>query len=372
MKKTKIKKILVVRLHAIGDLVITTVFFNMMKKNFPAYKIDLLCYEYVRGLSRHIANIDRFVFINNKTFKFLNPFNWYYLIKFFLICFKIDCDIIISFHPNIYINYILKLIFIYIRKKEVLIPGEGYLKDIVDPSFSHYKRGLNHYKDVMPQFFNSLIVKLNYKPIANNVSFENPSLIVYKNDLENCIKKYNLPQNSFIAIFPGGGSNIGEKTSSRRYPYMDVVIIDAFKEDLNKPKLVLLGSKDDLILCNKLLFNLSLNGFNVTNLCCKTNISEYISILFLSSFVITNDSSALHISSALKKPFIVFFGPTDYREMLYISNKNSYVFYSNKDPVYFGKLKDKNIQKEHFFDAIDKKEVSNKIRFLYLNLSFKN
>jgi len=49
---------------------------------------------------------------------------------------------------------------------------------------------------------------------------------------------------------------------------------------------------------------------DIVNLCGKTNIQEYISIIFDSSMVLSVDGSAAHLAAAFKRPNLTLFGPT--------------------------------------------------------------
>jgi len=53
------------------------------------------------------------------------------------------------------------------------------------------------------------------------------------------------------------------------------------------------------------------NSIDVINLCGRTGLKELIALINTARLVITNDSGPLHISTALNKPTIALFGPTD-------------------------------------------------------------
>lgn len=78
------KKILVIQLKQIGDVLLSSPICNTLKKNFPDYTIDYIIYDYTFGVVENNPNIDNVIKITSKErnsklefFKFLFKLNKY-------------------------------------------------------------------------------------------------------------------------------------------------------------------------------------------------------------------------------------------------------------------------------------------------------
>jgi heptosyltransferase-2 len=69
---------------------------------------------------------------------------------------------------------------------------------------------------------------------------------------------------------------------------------------------ILIGSKDDVALCNRIAGASS----SVLNLAGKTTLSEAVEVLRGATFAVTNDSGPLHLAQAVDCRTIAIFGPT--------------------------------------------------------------
>ncbi len=76
-------------------------------------------------------------------------------------------------------------------------------------------------------------------------------------------------------------------------------------------QIVLIGDKHDVPDAQKVR---SLMQSSVIDLCGRTNFKELCGVLKMASLVITNDSAPLHIADSLKIPVLAIFGPTDPRK----------------------------------------------------------
>ena len=86
-EKNKVKKILIIRIDRIGDLVLSTPAIRAVKENFPQVKIDLFVNSYTQELVVNNPNIDKLII--DKENKLLN-----------------DYDLAVSLHPGIRSNYL--------------------------------------------------------------------------------------------------------------------------------------------------------------------------------------------------------------------------------------------------------------------------
>ncbi|MFC0166857.1 lipopolysaccharide heptosyltransferase II [Pseudoduganella danionis] len=74
-------------------------------------------------------------------------------------------------------------------------------------------------------------------------------------------------------------------------------------------QVILLGSPKDKEACIEVASQLA--GAQVFNLAGATSLAEAIALIAVSSAVVANDSGLLHIASALNRPVVALYGPTD-------------------------------------------------------------
>jgi len=74
-------------------------------------------------------------------------------------------------------------------------------------------------------------------------------------------------------------------------------------------QVILLGSPKDKDACSEVAAQLE--GAQVFNLAGATSLAEAIALIAVSSAVVANDSGLLHIASALNRPVVALYGPTD-------------------------------------------------------------
>ena len=78
-------------------------------------------------------------------------------------------------------------------------------------------------------------------------------------------------------------------------------------------RIVLLGGPDEIDECKRIA---DLAGARVVNLCNKTSLLELLPICEPAAFVVANDTGTAHLASAAKRPMVVICGPTDPRMVL--------------------------------------------------------
>ncbi len=77
-------------------------------------------------------------------------------------------------------------------------------------------------------------------------------------------------------------------------------------------QVALFGSPDEADLCQSIADSISASGIQAKNLAGQTTLSEYIDLAAACHVYLTNDSGAMHISSALGVPTVAIFGATDH------------------------------------------------------------
>ncbi|MBS3150039.1 glycosyltransferase family 9 protein [Candidatus Woesearchaeota archaeon] len=139
-----------------------------------------------------------------------------------------------------------------------------------------------------------------------------------------------------VVIHPGANYKSHEWVPER---YIKVI---QFLIDNYDASIIITGSNKD-----KNILEYILKQFNnpILDLCGKTNIKEFFSIIKNSDLVISVDTSAMHIAAAFNKPIIAIFGD-GYPKMWYPYTENKVILFKDYST--------KNIYEEDVIEAIQK------------------
>lgn len=279
-----IKKILLVRLRLIGDVLMTTPSVKILRNALPSTKIYYLVEPPQNELLEGNPDIDRLIVIDRKaSFKEL-----FGLIKKMR---EERFDVAIDFHGGPRASILTLLSGAKIRV------GYSYSPRRV---FYHIKveRG------VKDGFIHSVINQLNLlKGIG--IEWEDiPPLFMpsidgeEKEKLDKIFKDKGLENKNFIVFHVSAGN---------RYREWGVEnwknLIKAISKDM-KLTSVLIGSRDDIF------YERSLDFPNVVSLIGRINLREVREVIRKSLLFVGPDSGPMHIASTTDTPIIALFGPT--------------------------------------------------------------
>lgn len=111
--------------------------------------------------------------------------------------------------------------------------------------------------------------------------------------------EYSVPFENYICIAPGGARNIKNDDQCRRWAGFPTLVKRLLSEtDFN---IVILGNEKD---------NLNINNERIINLCGKTTLSEAYHIICKANLFIGNDSGLLHLASCTQTNSIGIFTAT--------------------------------------------------------------
>jgi heptosyltransferase-2 len=108
-----------------------------------------------------------------------------------------------------------------------------------------------------------------------------------------------------VALCPGSTNSRAKRWPAERY----AGLADRFIEEAGA-NVLLIGSADELDVSLEVEARMRRAPFMLTG---RTNLAEAVAILSLADVLITNDTGPAHIASALNRPTLVIFGPTDPR-----------------------------------------------------------
>jgi len=272
------KKILIIRMSSIGDIVLSTSFLQSVKTKFPDSKIDFLIKSEFADIMRHHPLIDSLITFKKKTgFKGLialgkslrnNDYDMVY-------------DIHSVFRTRILSFFLRKRFFKQIKKPRLrrLLLFYGY-QNFFEKSFSHIK------------MYHSLLEKTD--------SFPKTELHLSNDEVEETMD-YLLNNNidkNYITIVPGAAWS-QKQWSIENYNNLMTRLMKSFDATI-----VVLGATNDII-CDQII-----KHDRIINLKDKTSLRMAMGILKSSQHTIGSDTGLLHISEALDTPVTMILGPT--------------------------------------------------------------
>lgn len=257
-----VKKILIIRLSALGDILLTTPVIRSLKNKYPDSEIDfLLKKEYSDTLKYN-------PYINNLLLFGANNHHRNY-------------DIIIDLQNNYTSKKIISKLKSVHRRTKVYRFGKPQLKKFMLVNFK-----INLYKEILqiPEMYAASIPEL---------ALDDKGLDLFLGDYG----FVELERGDYIGFAPGS------RHFTKRYP------LNYFAElgnlfSAKGFKILIFGGSSDKIICRDLEKGIT----GSINLCNDNQLLLTARYMNECKFVVTNDSGLMHVVSALQKPVVALFG----------------------------------------------------------------
>ncbi len=271
------KKIIIRTPNYIGDTVMMLPALELVRMEYPDAEITMVCKPHSvelfrgKGIAKIIVDDTKGKGRFNRTLKFIKQLR------------QEKYDLGILFHNS----FLTALLFRLARIKTLIgyeKEGRKFLLDFslpIDRNW-HYS---THYANLVNLYFGN---KYDLLPFG-------------KLNAQHChlIEKKERPLVGFVL----GGENKG----TRRYP---LELGKILFEELSKENFdfVLLGDKQDCTNHNQFALILDKKGVNYTDITGKTTVAEFIDAIASLDLLVTIDTSAMHIASAVGTEFLVLVG----------------------------------------------------------------
>ena len=260
-RKKQMKKILIIREGAIGDVVHTTNMFRAIKDKYPDTKIDYVTGKAASALIEHDSRLNRVFVLEGKDYK--------YLIKLASTLKKEKYDLVINLQTSVRFKFFAALIH---AKKLVT-----YKKD-----FSFH---------AVENFFYT--AKQVFKDIENHndLILEIPPEVTEK-------VKQDLPADKKIVIL---NTEVSKTRQGRKWPekYFKELALKLIEE--YDCIILIPGSKEDF----EVVKDYENWHENVRVIAGKYSILESAAVSSLSNVFVSGDTGPLHIASAVQKPYCI-------------------------------------------------------------------
>jgi len=285
------KRILLIKLDAMGDVLRTTPLAEGIKKHYPSCQLTWLVNEESYPLLKNNPYIDRILIYDERNIKGL-------LCEFFDILINLDKDKKATFIAN----------------KVKSNDKRGFLLSLYGTPFPANRGALNLYKIALDNWG----AKTANKKTMQEMIFETAEipynqeeyfLKLDKQDIEfaeNFKKKNKITKNKpLIGINTGCGSVYPHKKWHKQG------IISLIKKlNIQKKQVLLFGGPEEEKLNMEIKKKVKVIDAGINN-----TITEFAALINLCDVIFAGDTLAMHIGIALKKPVVCVFGPTPPQEI---------------------------------------------------------
>ena len=283
-----IKKILILRFSSLGDIVMTTAMIRCLRTQFPEAQIDMAVRKDFFDLIKDNPRLtQKRALSRGEGLKGLLDLRQWIQTQ--------NYDVIYDAHRSLRTRFLMP----FLKAQQKFYFQKHYLKRSLAltfklPLLKNWGRFLERY--ILP-----------LAPLGVKYDGKGPELFISSETLSRVALKFPITQTSQFKV----GLIPSAQWSGKRWP------LNYFRELIEKMitetsyYFILFGGPSDNF-CEELAKNIPPE--RLTNLQGKCTIEESGAILKSCSFVIANDTGLMHMADALKKPSILFLGPTS-REM---------------------------------------------------------
>ncbi len=296
-----VKKVLVVNIFGIGDVLFTTPLLRNIKDTYPDCSI---LYVANRRASEALAQnpcVDRVIIYERSDFvaalKKSRRRYWLKLVSFIQAIRNEQCDIAFDLSLNGGINFLLWCCGI----KNII--GYNYKKR---SCFLNQALPLAGYEDRhVVDYYLALGEAAGVKNVSRHM--ELPFAFEDRSWAEDFFKKEGLNGNApVVAFFPGGGASWGKDAYFKQWPVASYAgLINKVIEKFSA-KVILLGDRKDRALSDNLMATVA---GPVINACGDTTILQTAALLKRCDVAVMNDGGPLHMAVAVGTRTVSVFGP---------------------------------------------------------------
>ncbi len=298
IKKMNYKKILIINLAGIGDLLLSIPALKALRGCFPDANISLLTTRKVYELAKNFEFIDKVVCLNLNYGGILGLSNLLGQI-FSLIKLRMEnFDIAINMRTLVSDKgaHKMQALIKFIKPKKAAGRDTERRGNFFDIKIAEAQIGQKYEMEYDIDLIEALGAKVLDKNIDFNVSKD--SII----DIEEKISELNINKESIVVgIHPGG-------MPTRRWPIQRFCkFIELINKEINC-YFVITGGPGELDLAQKLVATLP---DKVISFVDQLSINQTAALIKRCNLFISNDTGPMHIAAVLKTPLIALFGPGD-------------------------------------------------------------
>ncbi len=303
MINSDIKKILIIKLRGIGDIVLSTIVLDNLKNHFPDAQIDFLTDKAGMSAIEGLPQINSVIeFPKKSIFRKFNLINK---------IFKNNYDIVFDFFTN---PSTALITFLSGAKYRVGFPyrGRKYAYNLFGPS----ERGKYHAAVLHLKVLENLSIPVNNHKLHFFISDKDQKFA------DDFFLSKNLKGKFVIGISPSGGWK-SKKCDPEKFAEFANALIIKYSCKI----LILWGpeDKEDALLINKLV--------EKSILAPPTTINQMGALIKNCTLLIANDSGPMHIATAVITPVLSLHGPTNPEHQGPFGKEHDYLILDSLDCI---------------------------------------
>lgn len=280
------KKILIIRLSSIGDIILVSPLIRLVRKRFPQANIDMVVGAEFEELISFNPNLNRVILFNRQTglrglLKLCKKIrqerydliiDLHKKIRSFLICLTSGAKQRASYNKHSFLRFLL-VKFKINRYSDIPFTSNLYLKSLQRFDIEDDGQGLDLY--ITPSKERVILDLLRRKGIS-------------KEDI-------------LIGLAPGA------HWYTKRWLKERYIELSNFLIQNKKAKIVILGGREEVKLSDEIKASLLSEPITVTD---SLSLMETAALLKRCKILISNDTGIMHMAAAVKTPVVAIFGPT--------------------------------------------------------------
>ncbi len=292
--------ILIIKLGAIGDVIRTTAILQGLKDKHRNCRIDWVAKKESIDILKNNSLVSKAYSINENTKNQLNN-KKYDLI----ICLDDDyeaCELAAKINSK-------RIVGAHLKNRQKCYTEDSSLWFDMGLISRFGKRRADELKAKNRKTYQSIM----YKILSLNYKKQEPILNLNKKELDfgrKFAKMHGIKESDVVVgINTGAGGRWEDKRLSTE---KTAELIDKLNSQIKNAKLILFGGPEETDRNEKIK---KLAKAKIIDSGCSNSLMEFASLVSLCDVLVTSDSLALHIGTALKKRIVAFFGPTSSSEI---------------------------------------------------------
>ena len=271
------RKILIFQTAFLGDLILTSPLIKSVKKSFPEADVSLVVRKGFKSVFAKSPYLSEIIEFDKKG-----------ILRFASFLKSKNFDLVISPHRSHRTSLILFLSGI---KRRIGFDKSGFAFLYTDIVKHRMEKGIHEIDRNL-----SLLTPLKNYPLKVD---NEPELPISSEEAEKTVKKFNL-EKPFIVLAPGSVWKTKAWLPENFAKVGDYFYKQGFQ-------IVIVGSAKDIPYCQTTEESMKNKA---KNLCSKTTLREFLSIIKSASLVISNDSSPVHAAVSFNTPVVEIYGST--------------------------------------------------------------
>jgi lipopolysaccharide heptosyltransferase II len=303
-------KVLLIKTHAIGDVLLTTPAIRAISNGLPDSEITFLTGEWSSQAIETNPHIDRLIVVPDEVLfnrkmlevaRLLNDLR------------KRHFDMALIFQPSVLVHFLPMLSGI---RRRIGFSEKSHELGL-SVCVPWYPRSGRYIADV----YMDLARELGLEPEPLDLEFH--SYPADKNRIEKLLEGFDIrPGEPVVGIFAGGGENPRDRVPHKLWRVEQFGQVGNYLQSKYRARLLVLGTNRETSVNRELMRLMRGKALDMTG---ELNFSELGALLDKLHLVITNDSAPLHLAIARKVPTISIFGPTDPASLIPNDPRHLYV-----------------------------------------------